>query len=149
MLSKQLRQRWKEEYCKEWFQFILDNKGQNWDYRWLSFNPNITWEIVQNNPHVGWHHGWLSKNPNITWEIVKNNPEQDWNYYMLSKNPNITWDIVKNNPQINWHYNRLSINPMTKGFNDYMEKQEKLYNTAYKIMYRYTNRDIAEMIMSI
>jgi len=39
------------------------------------------------------------------------------------------------------------MNPMTKGFNDYMKKKKELYNTAYKIIDRYTNRDIAEMIM--
>ena len=38
---------------------------------------------------------------------------------------------------------------MTKGFNDYMKKKEEIYNTAYKIIDRYTNRDIAEMIMSM
>jgi len=37
------------------------------------------------------------------------------------------------------------MNPMTKGFDDYMKKNE----IAYKIIDRYTNRDIAEMIMSI
>jgi len=37
------------------------------------------------------------------------------------------------------------MNPMTKQFNDYMEKKE----ISYKIIDRYTNRDIAEMIMSI
>jgi len=41
------------------------------------------------------------------------------------------------------------MNPMTKGFDDYMKKKEELYNIAYKIIDRYTNRDIAEMIMSI
>ena len=101
MSSKQLRQIWKEEYCKEWFQFILDN------------------------------------------------PEYKWNYNYLSGNPNITWDIVKDNLEIPWDYQELSYNKMTKGFNDYMEKKEKLYNTAYKIIDRHTNRDIAEMIMSI
>jgi len=36
---------------------------------------------------------------------------------------------------------------MTKQFNDYMKKKEELYNIAYKIIDRYTNRDIADMIM--
>ena len=97
MSSKNLRQRWKEEYCKEWFQFILYNQGQDWDYNWLSTNLNITWDIIQNNPDINWSH----------------------------------WS--------------LSTNPMTKQFNDYMEKKE----IAYKIIDRYTNRDIAEMIMSM
>ena len=125
MLSKQLLQKWKEEYSKEWFQFILDN------------------------PEYDWKYYLLSRNPNITWEIVKNNPDKNWDYNWVSENSNITIDIVKNNPQINWSYYHLSINPMTQGFNDYMEKKEELYNIAYKIIDRYTNRDIAEMIMSI
>jgi len=38
---------------------------------------------------------------------------------------------------------------MTKGFNDYMKKTDVLYNIVYNIIDRYTNRDIAELIMSI
>ena len=38
---------------------------------------------------------------------------------------------------------------MTKEFNDYMKKKQECYDIAYKIIDRYTNRDIAEMIMSI
>ena len=91
----------------------------------------------------------LSENPNITWEIVQNNPEYKWSYLELSLNPNITWEIVQNNPQIDWKYGYLSETPMTKQFNDYIKKKEEIYNTAYKIIDRYTNRDIAEMIMSI
>ena len=55
-----IRQRWKEEYRKEWFQFILDNPDKNWNYLHLSFNPNITWEIIQNNPQIVWNYIWLS-----------------------------------------------------------------------------------------
>ena len=53
------------------------------------------------------------------------------------------------NPDKYWNYNWLGENPMTARFNDYMKKKEELYNTAYKIIDRYTNRDIAEMIMSV
>ena len=76
MISKQLRQQWKEDYCKEWFQFILDNPKYNrsyWDYDYLSENPNITFDIVQNNPEIGWDYEGLSKNPNTTFDIIKNN----------------------------------------------------------------------------
>jgi len=38
------------EWLREWFQFILDNPDKPWDWMWLSYNPNVTWEIVQNNP---------------------------------------------------------------------------------------------------
>jgi len=38
------------EWLRKWFQFILDNPDKPWDWMWLSYNPNVTWEIVQNNP---------------------------------------------------------------------------------------------------
>ena len=149
MLSKQLRQKWKEEFSKEWFQFIMDHSERPISYCYLSLNRNVTIDIVKNNPQIEWNYYFLSENPNITWEIVQNNPQIPWDYGTLSRNTNITWEIILNNPQIKWNYRALSYNRMTKGFNDYMEKKEELYNTAYKIIDRYTNRDIAEMIMSI
>ena len=98
----------------KWFQYILDNPEKDWDYSFLSENPNITWEIVKANPDIDWDYSWLSANPNITWEIVKKNPEKDWDYSNLSANPNITWEIVKANPDKDWNYYGLSGNPMDK-----------------------------------
>ena len=72
--------------------YLFPNK--KWNYRWLSINPNITWDIVKNTLEKKWDWYELSRNPNITWGIVKNNPEKPWSYYGLSLNPNITWDIV-------------------------------------------------------
>ena len=85
-----------------------------WEYYWLSMNPNITWDIIQNNPTIFADYFWLSENPNITWDIMKANPDEDWYYEWLSSNPNITWDIVRNNPQIPWNYYWLSINKFNK-----------------------------------
>ncbi len=62
----------KEEYCKIWFQYILDHPDKPWEYDMLSQNPNITWEIVKNNPYKPWDYNWLSLNPNIQWEIRDN-----------------------------------------------------------------------------
>ena len=47
----------------------------NIDWYNLSYNPNITWEIVEANPTKPWNWNWLSGHRNITWEIVKANPE--------------------------------------------------------------------------
>ncbi len=93
---------------------FVDEKGilldKPWNYRSLSENPNITWDIVLDNPNIEWNYQILSKNPNITWDIVKNNPNIEWNYSSMSRNPNITWDIVKNNPDIKWDYEQLLYN---------------------------------------
>ena len=112
MISKQLRQQWKEEYSKEWFQFIFDNHELELDWDRLSANPNITFDIVQNNKEQLWSYKWLSENPNITWEIVQNNPDKRWNYKRLSSNPNITIEIVQNNninPQIIFELNCIMV----------------------------------------
>ena len=98
----------------KWFQYILDNPDKGWNYKYLSYNPNITWEIVKANPDKDWNYYLLSGNPNITWEIVKANPEKPWNYCYLSANPNITWEIVKANPEKPWNYLYLSLNSMGK-----------------------------------
>ena len=36
-----------------------------WNWKELSRNPNITWEIVKANLNLPWNWGWLSFNPNI------------------------------------------------------------------------------------
>jgi hypothetical protein len=55
----------------------------------LSFNPNITWEIVQANSDKEWDYEYMSTNPNITWDIIEFNPYLEWNNTVLSHNPQI------------------------------------------------------------
>lgn len=81
------------------------------DMFFLSWNPSVTWEFVENNPNLTWKYYWLSCNPNITWKIIRDNPDKEWDYKRVSCNPNITWEIVRNNPTYDWDYNWLSINP--------------------------------------
>ncbi len=61
----------------------------------LSWNPNITFDIVLNNLDKPWNWYYLSANSNITFDNVLNNPDKHWNWYYLSFNPNITFDIVQ------------------------------------------------------
>src|SRR3989344_4263446 len=44
-----------------------------WDWERLSYNPNITWQIVLDNQDKPWDWLGLSCNPNITWQIVSDN----------------------------------------------------------------------------
>ena len=46
---------------------------KDWDWYGLSYNTNITWEIVQNNQYKYWNWIILSQNTIITWKIFKNN----------------------------------------------------------------------------
>ena len=49
---------------------------KEWNYRALSANPNITWDIVLANPDKAWDYNCLSQNPNITWDIVSAHPDK-------------------------------------------------------------------------
>ena len=132
---------------KEWFQFIKDNSDKPWDFRLLSKNPNITWDIVQANPDKPWNFNYLSENPNITWDIVQANPNKPWNFDWLSlnitwdfvkanpnkpwdfdylsKNPNITWDIVQANPDKHWNFDYLSAHKMSVAKEKYIEQMTR------------------------
>ena len=78
-----------------WFQFILDHPEKNWYWFYLSFNPNITWEIIQAHPEKPWDWRYLSANPNITWEIIQANPHIQWDWYWLSRNPMQKYEFPK------------------------------------------------------
>ena len=62
------------------------NPDKHWNWQWLSVNPNITMEIVQQNPDKPWDWKWLSENPNFTMEMVQQNPDKPWNWRGLSSN---------------------------------------------------------------
>ena len=98
------------EWSNKWFQFILDNPDEFWDWYELSRNPNLTWDIVLQNPDNQWDWVGLSRNPNLTWDIVQNTIDKPWDYKKISRNSNITWDIVQQNPDKDWDWGGLSRN---------------------------------------
>ena len=82
MNLKEIEKEWYQEFWK----FIESFPDDKWDWDYLSKNPNITFETVQNNPDKPWNWMWLSENPNITFEIVQNNQEKSWDFCWLSDN---------------------------------------------------------------
>lgn len=146
----------KENLDKNWnFNYLLMNKSFIWEdiqyiyeYQnmndtfsdnYISFNPNITLDIVFNNPQYNWEYNFIIQNKNIklddikkylpilekknnflidflslnesiTWEEVIQNPQIKWSYDLLSSNKNITLDIIKANPDKNWNFNYFSRN---------------------------------------
>jgi hypothetical protein len=43
-----------------WFNYIKNNPDKPWNYDYLSYNPNITWDIVATNPDKPWNWSFLS-----------------------------------------------------------------------------------------
>ena len=95
---------WKifREVCKEFNQIVEEQ-----NYKINRCNHLLT--LMNLHPDKDWNFKGLSQNSNITWEIVKDNPDKDWSFGCLSQNPNITWKIVKNNPDKKWNFANLSI----------------------------------------
>ena len=47
------------------FDLIQANSDKEWDWFYISANPNITWEIIQANPYKPWDWSGISSNLNI------------------------------------------------------------------------------------
>jgi len=77
--TQQVRNKVKNTWSREWFQFVLDHSNKRLDFYDISRNENITWEIIQENPYFPWNMSGISRNPNVTWEIIQNHPELKWN----------------------------------------------------------------------
>ena len=60
------------EWSQYWFQLIFLYTDEDLDWVYISKNPNLTWEIIQQNPDKPWDWSMVSSNPNITWEIISN-----------------------------------------------------------------------------
>jgi hypothetical protein len=63
---------------------IIISESFPWDWRGVSCNPNITWEIITANPHLPWDWTAVSYNPNLTWETIYTRSNWDWT--MISAN---------------------------------------------------------------
>ena len=74
----------------------------------ITSHNDITWDIITKYPNINWNWSWLSRNPNISWSIIENNPDKPWVWDAVSDNPSITLDIILNNPDIKWNWNKIT-----------------------------------------
>lgn len=94
----------------------------------LSKNQNITWNTIVNySDIINWDFNYVSVNPNVTWEIIQSHPQYAWNYKLMSENPNITLDIMEQHPEYNWNIRNFCKNP-----NITLEFLQK-YNRSHKL----------------
>ena len=77
----------------------------------LSLNKYIKWSDIEKYPDIKWNYRYLSFNPNITIETVINNLDKQWDFEYLSKNKNITMEIMKKYNNMKWNKNMYIYNP--------------------------------------
>ena len=97
-----------------------------WNWLYMTFHKNVTWDIIHNNRNRPWNLSYISRNPNIPVEVIRkylSDPSKNlfdfsprthiktWNRNFLSGNPCITIDLVKEFPDSNWNWPSLSKNP--------------------------------------
>jgi len=134
------------EYIEKWIS-VLDhidlcgNKALTWEYfmtrysrKWtvfhMSYNPNVTWEIVLNNKDLGWNWHGLSKI--MPYEVIKANPtplDGYWDYdqtnftfeqyislgitnfteaIMRAISKTASLDIIMKNTELYWNWDIIS-----------------------------------------
>ena len=79
----------------------LEEQVKYYEDEWSKYYWNEF--VLKYEDKINWR--FLSQNSIITWNIVKDNPDKPWDWYALLFNPNITWDIVVDNPDKPWGWN--------------------------------------------
>lgn len=113
---------------------VLESPYDDWDWRGISKNKNITIEQVIehdfpwnwyclssrllvkdifDNPNLPWDWNGISKNKTLTMKHIKKNIHKI-NWHELSNNPNITFEFIIKNKKEDWNWYRLSQHPNIK-----------------------------------
>ena len=137
------------------------NLGSKLDWSSISFNSDITGDIIQANLDKPWDWFLVSSNLNITWDVIQEFPGIMWDWNGVSYNPNITWDIIKENPGKPWNVNMFSMNKNVFELSDkqiakialeYFAKKkiarqwrESMSNPAYKLCRNRLHREFQEL----
>ena len=92
------------------FQDIIDNPQFNWDWDEISKNPTVTLSDIINNSDKNWDCESLSGNINIPIKFFIENKDKEWNWVCISLHPELTIDILLKNQDIHWHWPNVSRN---------------------------------------
>lgn len=87
---------------------ILSYPNKNWDFKWLSSNPNISLKFIDENPHLDWDYGYLSQHPKLTPEFIerhkyRNSENNKWDLYILASNLNLSIEYIFDNIDFKYH----------------------------------------------
>lgn len=74
------------------------NREWNWNY--VSSNPNITMDYIDSHPEFPWDFRWVSMNPNLTLDYFMQNREKPWDLCDMASNPAFSLEEIENNTNI-------------------------------------------------
>ena len=59
------------------FEYLKELYSKKFSYGYWKITNNSDWD---------WNRNFISCNPNITWEIIENNLDRNWSWYSISNN---------------------------------------------------------------
>ncbi len=107
----------------------------------ISFNPNITMDIIENNTDIPWDYFCLSQYVNIN--VIANNINKPWNFSKLSSRRDINFTTVINNLDKPWDWKLLSSNSAIT-----IDMVKKYPELPWDHFYLTINRSMTESIMN-
>ena len=106
--------------------------SKDWDWDWISGNPNLQLKWLIRFPDKKWYWGQssISNNPNVILEWVERFPDKDWywSYDGLSSNPNLKLEWIEKYPDKLWEWNSIKLS-----YNTIFEEKAIKYMAAYRI----------------
>lgn len=86
-------------------------RDKAWEY--LSMHSELDWTLCIDYPELPWDFWYLSQNPHIDWEIVDDllfsHPAlvNEWDWSALSQADSLTREFVESNPGLPWKYDEM------------------------------------------
>ena len=85
-MDKVIERKTKQIMSGKFIKFINENPEKPCDWYGISYNPTITWDIIEANPDKPWDWYSISRNPTITWDMIEANPDDPWDWECISYN---------------------------------------------------------------
>lgn len=99
--------------------FLMSSRDRNKVAISMSFNINLTWQLIDQYNYLDWNWNAIAANPAFTIDsILEKVP--DIAKYNLSSHPHITIDIIKKNKDIHWSWMLISSNDKAISIDDIM-----------------------------
>ena len=96
---------------KLWEKLKEVSNFKNWDFDFLSLNPNIKFADIIQYRYFNWNWRYVSSRDDLDFNFVFDNINLSWDWYQLSGNKNLTLEILDKNIDLNWDWEMVSVNP--------------------------------------
>jgi len=136
---------------KLWEKLKENSNFKNWNFDFLSLNPNIKFADIIQYRYFNWNWRYVSGRDDLDFNFVFDNLNLNWDWYQLSGNKNLTLEILDKN--IDWDWEMVSANPKLTFTNlnkypkiDYLSQNPNLtFDVVLNNLYNDLNWDVDKL----